>query len=1319
MASQATTNGHSSADGMSLAQQLMEKHTSGDGHSHNVTVEDTVDEDDIQHPPPSGLGSDGNGSLSDKAAGKQPVAAPTKKAQGQAPLDTQSEELFPALGAPKSKAAPSATWSRKPAVVSMGGGANGFANGSAPRSNLASRASTPMSGVMTPTASAMVSGVGLPKMNLPGRWTEQVTFAPSQLLPRNQLKKPMPEVLRDINRRSKAEVKMSTGPNNHIIFEGTGPVEAVRQALKDVAKELGSKQSTKVTIPASVRPHIIGKGGSTISKLSQRTGARIQVPKQDAGDSFGDDDDSATVDVLIEGDAISAEMARREIESIVDERTSTVNMRLRDIPHEYYPFLAGAHNTRTNAMQEGRDIRIQIPHYHRWAGEAPPQAPANRQPVNFTAQGRHPISISGDRKAALEIRDQLERQVEELKRQLTIDQMAIERGRHQFIIGEKGAALHDFLQETGCAIIFPPDDEDSEMLTIVGPADKIEEGMNRIMDLASTMTMTSVDIARQHPNAPNGAQAHARNVTRYLQQRRALDELERTHGARIVAQTGLNAPTSWEICSRDGKNAMRARSDIMNLISAHPPSRFAPVAIDPFFHQHLQKQAASHIRDQYGVHLVIPDEFANEPEILLVYEGGSPADFQVPKRQPSSAEAQQFQKSLEEAQRHLLGLCSGHSNIISRDLDAPAKFHDKLRRHVNKQHDATPQGQIPVQVRVGATQGAPVKKASSPSVSLRGPQDAVDDLVKNLLAFIEQEEKDELERGFTLDFDFPKEYANQLIGKGGSNIKKLRDEFDVDIQVNDGKVEIKGPEAKANACKSHIKSLERKLADEATYVLKIAPQFHKDLIGSKGAQVNRLQDRYKVRINFPRSSNQDDDSSVAEGEAPRRSNQAADEVIVKGPKKGADEAREELLSLLLYVKDNSNVTTVSVAQSQIPSLIGSGGRELEALRLATGAQIDVPNNRDEADGSARVDIKIKGTKKAVEEAKKRIQESAKVFDNTVTREIQVDKKHHRTIIGGGGEGIRKLVVAAGGPDDRQKINRMVRFPRAEDAEGSTIRIEGPKDVADRIVAQIQAQVSQRDSQTTDILEVAPEKHRQLIGRGGEVRRQLESQFSISLDIPKQTVTGAARSQIKISGQPADVEKAKAHISELVKDQEGTTINIPQKFHHTISDNGQLFRRLRNDNKVTVDHAGQRPPPKQAAPTPKRSGALPLITDDAADSSSHSWELHSLYSSAPEGDIPWVLSGSSSADINKAKARIEAALAEASKADSTGFLILPDPRSYRLVIGPGGSEINRIRKETGTKITVPGKGSEGEAIEIVGPKNGVEGARDEILRIVGQ
>lgn len=296
-------------------------------------------------------------------------------------------------------------------------------------------------------------------------------------------------------------------------------------------------------------------------------------------------------------------------------------------------------------------------------------------------------------------------------------------------------------------------------------------------------------------------------------------------------------------------------------------------------------------------------------------------------------------------------------------------------------------------------------------MTLRGPIDDVDEFVQKILSFVEAEKQDELERGYITTFDFPQKYANFLIGKKGENINNLREEFDVDIQVNDGKVEVKGPKAKAEAAKTKIIALQKKLEDEATHVLKIKPQYHRDLIGAKGSQVNRLQERYNVRVQFPRSApsmNHGDDQSVADsasevgGNRNNRTNQAPDEVIIRGPRKGADEARDELLNLLQWTIDNSHVSTVSVAQTQLPSLIGQGGREMESMRMATGAQIDVPGNRDLADPSGRIEIRLKGTEKRVEEAKKLLEERAKIFDESITRSVNVDKKYHKALIGGGG-----------------------------------------------------------------------------------------------------------------------------------------------------------------------------------------------------------------------------------------------------------------------------------------------------------------------------
>jgi polyribonucleotide nucleotidyltransferase len=1044
------------------------------------------------------------------------------------------------------------------------------------------------------------------------------------------------------------------------------------------------------------------------------------VPKAEAGE-----DEDTVVMVHIEGNALTAEMARREIDAIVNERTSTVNLRLKDIPAEFYPFLAGPQNKHTDNLARGKDIDIKIPEYYMWQSQAPPQN-ARNQPGTFSPQANFPIQISGERVAAQQAQAELERRVQQLRKGLAVDSRSIERGRHQFIVGDRGSSLHDFLEETGCSLVLPPGSDDAEDIYVVGPPDRIEQGLAKLDDLAAAMTMATADATREH-RGPN-SQAHAHNLTRYLRQRKALAELERLHEASIVAPKDRTGPTTYEIYARDGKNSMKARGDVMSIFGAHPPSRFSTVEVDPFYHDYIRQKAARQIRQDTGVHVVFPDSDEEEesPELVFVYESRDPYEqYSVARGKPQNDEIATYKKALQEASEIISRLTKNQPQIASRDLEASQKFHKKIQQFVKDDQENLAQDQVPVQILLGARRPEAAGK-SGDSFSIRGPSNAVDDLNAKILAFIEQAEKDELERGHITTFDYPQKYASHLVGKGGENIQKLRQKFDVDVQVDDGKVTLKGPPHKAEACKKEILSQAKKLEDEATHILKIKPDYHRELIGAQGKQVERLQTRYGVRVNFPRRAKTDDDATSQQN---TKGGQKPDEVIVRGPRKGADEARDEILSLLQYIVDNSFVETISVAVSQIPQLIGSGGREMENLRLATGAQIDVPGAREGTEPSGRADIKIKGTKKAVLEAKKILQERVKVFDDTVTETIDVDRKLHRNLIGGQGANIRQIVTSAGGPDNSRDLARMVRFPKQDtDGESNTIRIEGPKSVVENIVAAIKSQVSTLENQTTEILEVSPDKHRLLIGRGGETRRQLESKFSVQLDIPKQTTQGAARSQVKITGEPAAVEKAKEHIQELVKGQEGETIDVPRHLHHTISDNGQFFRRLRNNQKITVDHGNQQPPPKPSQPEAGKArkganGELPLITDDTASGADeHSWEIVDN-NAVPEGTdtsatIPWILRGPAE-NLPKARQQLQDAIKAASKPSSTGYLILPDPRSYRLVVGSGGSTINNLRKETSTKIQVPRDQAKDEAIEIVGSREGCEKAREMILEIIAK
>lgn len=288
---------------------------------------------------------------------------------------------------------------------------------------------------------------------------------------------------------------------------------------------------------------------------------------------------------------------------------------------------------------------------------------------------------------------------------------------------------------------------------------------------------------------------------------------------------------------------------------------------------------------------------------------------------------------------------------------------------------------------------------------MRGPVSSVESLSGKATTFVEQEKEYEKERGFTLKFDFPQKFANHLIGKGGSNINLLREKFDVDIQFQNGEVELKGPKVKAEQARSHITSLARQWADEISHTLKIEPKYHRELIGAQGSLIHRLQDRYGVHINFPKTTKaaKDDESvadAVSEAGKPRRQ-QGPDEVTIRGPRRGADEARDEIFSLYQYLKDNSFTASVAVQQKQLPSLIGSGGAGMDELRQTTGAKIDIPNERNEAQ-DATVEILIKGTKAQVAAAKKIIEDKRVVFDETVTKTIEVDRKWHKNLIGPGG-----------------------------------------------------------------------------------------------------------------------------------------------------------------------------------------------------------------------------------------------------------------------------------------------------------------------------
>ncbi|KIX05983.1 uncharacterized protein Z518_03957 [Rhinocladiella mackenziei CBS 650.93] len=1306
--------------GKTPAQLMQEQHEAAE--AHQVTVEDVVDEDDIEHPPPSHLhveeadeattNGTGNAPMSAKAAGKQ------KTSEQPSVLDTQSEEAFPTLGA---TAKPSVPSSRAPGWVASASAKAAPANGSPALGSrpTSSGAPTPAStpGVRTPIAAAPGARSNV---LLPGRYRDSFEIDNADL----DKSKPVKRILDDVKKKYNVVVTpKSTNFATRTEFIAEGPKARVTEALMYVSKELTLEKQVKLEIPSTVSAQIIGKGGANIRKLESQFNVRIHIDRDTR--PVTNPEEVRTDVVEIRGNAAQVRQVYEQISNQVKALQPKIDLPVRGIPPEFYPFIAGLHADRIQRMEQDRDIRINIPQYHTWQSQPPPRpAEDDGRPV-FVPHGDNHIVISGEQAAALEARVLLEHLAEELQKELLLEELAAEQILHPYIIGDRGMDPLKFLEETGCAVILPPSHHETEDIHIIGPKDKLSAGRNLAEELMSRKHNRVVDMHKHFSDAPQGPERHSRALAQYLQQKAIEREFMKSHGAEIIFPPSSSASPSWTVISNDPQKALSARNELSKITQAYPSSRLQLVEVDPFFHPHLEQMHASSLKNNLGVHMIVPDD-GSDP-VVLVYEGPSRDEsFSIPRTKPSKADVANFEKALQEAQAQLLSNIP-HQGISVQDIHVPKKFHDKVRRFVKNEPKPMPPEAFPVQVDFGGAGSGPnqangVSRGSPPErVYLRGPSEAdIEDLRRKIEAFLKEAEEDEKERGYTTSFAFPAQFNKNLIGKQGANIKVLREKYDVEIDTREtGKIIIQGPQKKADACKAEIQRLGKQWEDEVNFVIKIDPKYHGMLVGRSGENLQKIQSKVDnaVRIDFPKMSRVSDDASVGDNgsEVGGSRTQPHDEIRIRGPRAKAEKVREELLSLHQYLVDNSHTATVSIAQGQIASLIGKRGQEMERLRAETGAQIDIPKG----DGSDRVNIQIKGTKQQVEKAKTELQKRSKAFDDIVTRNLNVDRKHHRALIGAGGSNIQSIVAQAGGTGTSAEH---VRFPRQGD-ESDSLTVKGTADVVNSIVAAIEAFVDERENQVTETVDVPVSQHRELIGPNGSTRKKLEEDLGVILNVPRQ---GLGQTGVKISGRPENVSKAKEHIQGMTTKPHGETIMVPRSLHHIVSRNGALFRELSRDG-IRIDHNGQKPPPKtndanRGPRTRTTNGDMPLITDRPGETS-YSWDMVSNQDTlnGDSGEIPWVIFGGKDCAedaLEKAKDKIKTLVEKAAEPQHTGYLILPDPRMHRFIIGQGGTTINSIRRSSGCDIQVPnrnsGKGEEGEAITIVGKEDGVLSARDLIL-----
>ncbi|KOB67862.1 Vigilin [Operophtera brumata] len=415
-------------------------------------------------------------------------------------------------------------------------------------------------------------------------------------------------------------------------------------------------------------------------------------------------------------------------------------------------------------------------------------------------------------------------------------------------------------------------------------------------------------------------------------------------------------------------------------------------------------------------------------------------------------------------------------------------------------------------------------------IKLRGPQDDIEKCEKFLYKLL----KEIAESSYVQEVPIFKQFHKFIIGKGGANLRKIRDEtqtvIDLPAEGDDSDViTVRGKREHVEEAVKKIQQIHNEKANVVTEEVKISPKYYNSLIGAGGKLIHSIMEECGgVLIKFPPA---DSDS---------------DKVVIKGPAEDVEKAKQQLLAHANERELTSHTAQVRAKSDHHKFLIGKNGANIKKIREQTGARIIFPTEKDE-DKEA---IFIIGREEQVAAAKKQLETAVAEISNVSEGEMAVAPRHHRHFVARRGEVLRRIADECGGVQ--------ISFPR-QGVSSDRVVLKGPKDCIEaaklriaEIIEDLEAKVKditaehdvqikfpERDNtEGADVpvpvtieVEVPNELHRLL---AGQKRRELMQTYDVHILLPPNDDTSDI---VKVTGTPTSVEKAKEAIAEKIIDME--------------------------------------------------------------------------------------------------------------------------------------------------------------------------------------
>lgn len=903
---------------------------------------------------------------------------------------------------------------------------------------------------------------------------------------------------------------------------------------------------------------------------------------------------------------------------LISEEQAKLAFERLPVQKAFHPFVCGAFNHNIKSLIEETGARINVP-------------PASVD--------KDEIVVSGEKEGVAKCKQAIMRIYEEKKRKCQTVSVEVKKSQHRYVIGPRGNGIQDILQNTEVAVDVPPLDSPSETITLRGEQDKLGPALTMVYSKANSVQTSEVSApAWLHRFIIGKKGANIRRIT---------EEYPKVHIEFTEGQDKITVEGSPE----EVQEAITALQEIVRDLRTRMD--YAEIEVDPKFHKHIIGKNGvniTRIKNETGVSIRIPSDGDNSNLIRIE---GDPTGVQKAKEQ-------------------LLEMSQRMENEKTRDIIIDQRFHGNIigARGENIREIREKFNQVQITF--------PDQGKKSDIVTLRGPKQDVDRCFKHLQAV----NKEMTESNYQDKVKIFKDFHKNIIGKGGANIRKIREETSTRIDLpgehtDSEYITITGKKEDVETAKKRIEIIQKELANVKEVTLDIPHRLHNSIIGAKGRLIRAImEDCGGVIIRFPQEGN------------------TSDRVVIRGPKDDVENARKQLLDLVNEKKESSFTAELRAKPQYHKFLIGRGGANIKKVRENTGARIIFPGSGDPDQEM----ITLMGKEEEVKKAKQELENAIKELDNIVESEMTVDMKHHRYFVARRGEVLRNIAEEYGGVT--------VSFPRSG-VKSERVVIKGPKDCVDGAKKKIADIVADLEAQVTTECIIAQQYHRTVMGAQGCHVREITRVHEVGIKFPDRPMPNGRRAEgeeehvangdlssedgnekgtrrsdiIVITGKPENCEAAKKALLDLVPIT--MEVQVPYDYHRfIIGQKGRDVRRMMQEYDVNISI----PPPSENSDIVRISGP-------------------------PE-------------NVERAKKGLEERVTQldAEREDrerkSFQLQVEVDPRHHPKIIGRKGAVISKIRADFDVNVQFPDRNEENQSlITITGYEEDAENARKKILSIV--